>query len=300
MGATKLEQIKSKLIEKSFKLYSLTPEEAALYLRYRLDQLINTKYIITRRELIYLLCETGIGSLRFDPELIYPLLKPEYYEKFSIEDKRMEKLSITESVLQDIASKALKDNYYKKLSPFLQELNIISYNPFIMDGSFQACPIRMLIKNGDWIMPNIDLFTFLNQTYKDKRLPILIAKKIHGILFPFFKSKGIFGINEYRVLVSTSTFAKYLDCNNLIPNEEVLLPIKYNEQLTDYLYEEPYNNFFTSLLPTHYDKYYKSFLKHFSPVASNFEEHIITLKNPLRRNLEIWHTWQKTVIKNLN
>jgi len=63
---------------------------------------------------------------------------------------------------------------------------------------------------------------------KQKRQPILVAKKIHGILFPFFKSVSVLGVNIYSTLVNK----KIIELTNGLKNEATLSD-NYNERIGD-------------------------------------------------------------------
>jgi len=55
-----LKTVINKLSKQS--IFSLTSDEFGLYFEHRLDKLVYDKKILTRNELIYLLCETGPGN----------------------------------------------------------------------------------------------------------------------------------------------------------------------------------------------------------------------------------------------
>ena len=62
-----LQSVKEKLLSKP--LDFLTAGELELYFRYRVDGLLRSKIVLAKRELEYLLGETGPGTVRINPEL---------------------------------------------------------------------------------------------------------------------------------------------------------------------------------------------------------------------------------------
>jgi hypothetical protein len=65
---TTLSSVKQKLSTQP--LSALTAEELKAYFLHRLHKLLRDKCVLVRRELEYLLGETGPGTFRIDPELL--------------------------------------------------------------------------------------------------------------------------------------------------------------------------------------------------------------------------------------
>jgi len=69
--------VKEKLLTQP--LHSLTAEELRVYFSHRADNLLRRKMVLVRRELEYLLGETGPGSFRIDPELVGSLTDERHF-----------------------------------------------------------------------------------------------------------------------------------------------------------------------------------------------------------------------------
>jgi len=66
------ENKKTKIVRKAYSqgIQNLRPDELILYFIYRTENFLPKNTVISRYELDHLLCETGKGTIRFDPELI--------------------------------------------------------------------------------------------------------------------------------------------------------------------------------------------------------------------------------------
>ena len=86
-------------------------------------------------------------------------------------------------------------------------------------------------------MPDRILFDFVSEARPSQCLAVVIAKKIHGILFPLFKSLGIIGTNTYMTFVSGKTCREREKLEHEFgnPKRSDSLPwtITYNERLED-------------------------------------------------------------------
>ena len=185
-------------------------------------------------------------------------------------EKHIEK-NINASETQELLIKIL-DNYLKKSE-------VVSKEPFIIEGELNRVPITCLIKNGGWIFPDIELFLFLKSSQEQKRFPIIIAKKISGILFPVFKGLSIMGLNTYKILLPEKS-REIIEA--VKSDEELLRELKYNNQfqfidkefvneIIDERYEgEPLKNFFEVILKNHIDTYYRNFAQSKIKIADNF------------------------------
>lgn len=97
-----------------------------------------------------------------------------------------------------------------------------------------------MIKNGAWVFPDAELFSFLKSSQEQKRFPIVIAKKISGILFPVFKGLSIMGLNTYKIFLPGKS-KEIIDA--VKSDEELLSELKYNNQF-QFNECEPIQSFF--------------------------------------------------------
>lgn len=184
---------------------SLSGEELRTYFAHRLENLLSEKRALVRNELEYLLCETGPGNLRIDPEFLAFLAKeklfvfPGFDRIPEIKTLLNRKEEIEKYIIENHNSPETRKLFARVLGNYLEKLKVVSTNPFILEAVFDNIPVACLIKNNGWILPNTELFSFLRKYQKEKRFPILIAKKISGILFPVFKGLSILGLNTYKI-----------------------------------------------------------------------------------------------------
>jgi hypothetical protein len=239
---TKLASVKEKLLTQP--LICLTAEELELYFLHRVDNLLRSKMVLVRRELEYLLGETGPGSGRIDPELVGGLTDKRLFTGSLIAHfPRMatsfasKKTKLQDLVVGDLHSAKSVDLMAVLFGHYVESLEIRNTCPLVFGGSIRRVPVHIIVNNGGWIMPDRILFEFVSQARQSRCLAVVIAKKIHGILFPLFKSLGIVGTNTYQTYVSANT---YRNCGKLQqqfrnPNRSGSLPkpITYNEQLED-------------------------------------------------------------------
>ncbi len=268
-------------------IFSLTSDEFDLYFEHRLDKLVYDKKVLTRNELIYLLSETGPGNRRIDPRLVTTLVNQDIlissiYEALpEIKKLKDKKEKVEKYILAHKISKETKELIAKLIKTYLKNVKIASYDPFIIEATFKGVPVACFIRNGDWIFPDQELFSFLQTAQTQKRFPIIIAKKISGILFPVFKGLSILGLNLYKTFLPEE--AEKLIANSVYkPKESFLQELKYNgqfqfltseyvENIQDKYWEgDPLKNFFENVLPKNMQTYFENFSNLKINIADNF------------------------------
>lgn len=291
MPKKSLKKIKEKLL--NHPLSELNGKELVEYYNYRLDNLIMSKKILVQRELEYLLCEVGKGSLRFDPELLSALNNTgiifEERIKSILEETKNKKIKIQDTISNFINSEENSKYFIKLLQNYFNNISILSIQPLIVEADYEKIPVLILIKNGQWVLPGSELLKFIKQAKEQKRQPIVIAKKIHGILFPFFKNVSVLGVNLYSAFVNK----EIIELAGSLKNEATLSD-NYNERLDDleefanniedeYYEENLLKKFFEILIPKHIDDYYQNFLKQKIEI-SDFKNTVKKMKGVKARN----------------
>ncbi|MBU4502199.1 MAG: hypothetical protein L6420_04040 [Elusimicrobia bacterium] len=92
----------------SFGLQFLSGDEFRAYFEYRIKNLLSKKVILVGDELEYLLCETGPGNLRTDPEFLPLITKEKTFTEKTFTDKT--------SPYQELNSLLLKKSLLKNIS----------------------------------------------------------------------------------------------------------------------------------------------------------------------------------------
>jgi hypothetical protein len=82
--------------------------------------------------------------------------------------------------------------------------------------------------NNQWILPDNNLVKDLKYAYQHSSYPIFIAKKIHGIIFPYFKAIGAQGFNIYSGLLTQADFARYNQLNGRLRIYQEVAYVKTN------------------------------------------------------------------------
>ena len=298
-------------------LISLSVEELRLYFDYRLENLIKDKKALTRCELDYLLSETGPGNRRINPQIISEMThdKVFIYSPYSYIPE-FKTLTEHKKVLDDYTATektSTKTNnlIVELLEKYLNDIKIIKNQPLIIEANFSNTPVFCLIKNGDWIFPDTELFTFLKQCQEQKRIPIIIAKKIAGILFPVFKNISILGLNLYKTYLPKE--AEQLIKNaSYKPEGGFLTGFQYNGQFQilnkeyvhgikdEYWNGDQLKNFFENVLPKNIEAYYKNFLDLKIKIADNFVGTVSQFrKNKATKGLIQSYEMQENLIKRL-
>lgn len=315
MKKSPLEQIKAKL--NKYYLAALNPEELQIYFDSRLEKVLRDKKVVTSNELLYLLCETGPGDRRFDPRHLSllshdDLLSTSPYGGIpEIIELGEKKKNIDEYLADNQDSEAVRNPILKVLGSYVKNLKVSSRNPFVVDGTFGKIPISFLIKNGQWVLPNEELFTFLQEAQRGKRLPIVVAKKISGILFPMFKGISVLGLNLYKTYLPKNA-QKLVDAA-IIPAEGFLKELRYSGQFgylakdytegigDEYWTGDPFKNFFEVIMPGHAEGYYQRFLDQKVTIADNFVDTVSQFKkNKATKGLLNTYEMQENLVRELD
>ena len=288
----KLKEIQKKLNKQP--LSSLSKEEIELYFDHRLQSLLLSKKVLVRNELEYLLGETGPGNLRIEPDLFRLLVDKGSFVQSPFESipeiKKLKTLKETaeKHIEKNINTPEIQELLIKILDNYLKKSGVVSKEPFIIEGELNKVPVTCLIKNGEWIFPDAELFQFLKSSQEQKKFPVIIAKKISGILFPVFKGLSILGLNTYKTLLPEKSRE---NINAVKSNEEMLRDLKYNNQFQfidkTFINEgEPIKNFFEVILKDRIDAYYKNFMQLKIKIADNFIDTVSQFrKNKATRGL---------------
>lgn len=272
----KLKEIQKKLNKQS--LSSLSKEEIGLYFEHRLQNLLLSKKVLVRNELEYLLGETGPGNLRIEPDLFRVLMSKgtlmhSPFENIpEIQKLKALKESAEKHIKKIIGAPETRDLLVKIFANYLKKIKTTSEEPFIVEGEFNKIPVSCLIKNGGWVLPDTELFSFLKSSQEQKKFPVVVAKKISGILFPVFKGLSVMGLNTYKIFLPEES-RKVIEA--VKSDEEMLRNLKYNNQFqfinkTSTKNVEPINSFFEEILGSRIDVYYKNFLQLKMRIADNF------------------------------
>lgn len=309
-----LELVKTKL--NKYPISSLNTQELRTYFESRLQKVLRDKKIVTFNELVYLLCETGPGGRRFDPRHIPLLIQDDLLttspygsipEINALGDK---KKKVDEYLVDNQDSETTRSLILRVLGTYLKDLKVVSRDPLVVEAVFSKTPLSLLIKNGQWILPDEELFTFLQEAQNGKRLPIVIAKKISGILFPMFKGVSVLGLNLYKTYLPKS--AQKLVDDALIPTEGFLKELRYSGQFgyltkdyiegikDEYWTGDPIKNFFEAILPSYAESYYQHFLDQKIKIADNFTDTVSQFrKNKATRGLLNSYEIQENLIQEL-
>lgn len=282
---------------------SLTADELNIYFDHRLEKLVQVKKVLTRNELSYLLSETGPGNRRIDPRFISlrlneDVLTSALYETLpEIKKLKEQKMKVEKYLLANTVSEKTRELIIKLLGNYLRSIRTVSDDPFMIEASFGKIPLSCIIRNGDWIFPDSELFSFLKSAQRQKRFPLVIAKKITGILFPVFKGLSILGLNLYRTLLSEE--AEKLILNSVYkPKASFLSELKYNDQFQfltneyieniqdEYWEGDPLKNFFENVLPNNISVYFENYSNLKIDIANNFIDTVSKFrKNKATRGL---------------
>lgn len=282
----KLKEIQKKLNKQP--ISSLLREEVELYFDHRLQNLISSKKVLVRNELEYLLGETGPGNLRIEPDLFRLLaskgsfIQSPFENIPEIKKLKAQKEAAEKHIKENINSPETQNLLTGILGNYIKKTEIASKKPFIIKGELNTVRVACLIKNGEWILPDTELFTFLKSAQEQKRFPVVIAKKISGILFPVFKGLSIMGLNTYKIFLPEKS-REIVDA--VKSDEELLRELKYNNQF-QFNECEPIQNFFEVTLEEHIDAYSRNFVQSKVKIADNFIDTVSQFrKNKATRGL---------------
>ncbi|OGD62037.1 hypothetical protein A2160_00545 [Candidatus Beckwithbacteria bacterium RBG_13_42_9] len=304
MTNSALNKIKTKL--RVVPISSLSAKELKVYFLYRLKNLLLKNKVLVKRELVYLMGETGIGSLRLDPEIVTKLNPKETVTINDFMDSRLinenisiiveEKTRLANDVEKYLDAKLTNRKLISFYQEYIKRIKVLLEKPLVFEGVFQDTPILLISKNGEWVMPNSDLISIIKNSYLSNRVPIFIAKKIHGILFPLFKDISTIGANTYTTFLPQKIVKKIGNFNMKYP-EMGLNKIKYNENVSSITTLLGYNSeditspiisFFKLHLPKIVKLYHHNFISQ-NHNFSNINEAVSKMKNrKAKKGLWLW------------
>jgi hypothetical protein len=310
MRKNPLRDIRKKL--ENYHISSLSATELQVYFEHRLETIVRKKYVLTFKELTYLLSETGPGDRRFDPRTLPLLTKAKTFVNSrcaglkEMEELMRKKIDVDEHIEGIKDSDTTRIMLVRLLSNYIDDVVIVSEKPFIITGTFNEVPLSLFIKNGDWVLPNKELFTFLKQTKENKRFPVIIAKKISGILFPVFRGISILGLNLYKIYLPEQS-REIIRAANL-HHEIIKKELKYNDQFefissNTQMNENgdgPIKNFFEVILTNNLVNYYEEFLQSKITLKDTLPEIVLQFrKNKATKNLLNSFHFQESALKEL-
>lgn len=290
-----LKQVKEKLDKQP--LSSLSIDEMAIYFEYRLENLISKAKVITETELYYLFSETGPGNLRIDPRIIKKLtdkklfINPSYQNIPGVKQIKDKKIKVNDYLIKNRNSEETLSLVVKIFKRHLNKVKLISNHPFVIEAEFNNIPIIILFKNGEWIFPDSELFLFIQKAQKENVFPIVIAKKIPGILFPVFKGLSILGLSLYKTYLPEEIKGLVDEINE---SKEDFYKIKYNDQfqfLDEKVTEQDLNNdqlinFLKNTLPKNIETYYSNFTNVKIKVSDNLVDTVAQFrKNKVTKSI---------------
>ena len=302
-----LKQVKEKLDKQP--LSSLSIDEMAIYFEYRLGNLISKAKVITETELYYLFSETGPGNLRIDPRIIKKLTDEKLFIDSrcqhipGIKQAKNKKIKVNDYVIKNRNSEKTINLIVKIFKRYLDKVKLISSHPFVMQAEFNDIPITILFKNGEWIFPDSELFLFIQRAQKENRFPIVIAKKIPGILFPVFKGLSMLGFSLYKTYLPEEIKGLVDDINE--PKED-FYKLKYNDQFQfldekvagKNLNSDQLINFLENTLPNNMATYYDNFIKMKIKVSDNLVDIVSQFrKNKVTKAIIESHKRQEELLK---
>lgn len=272
---------------------SLSGIELRTYFNYRVKKVLATKLLLVRNEVEYLLAETGPGKLRLSPELLQLLPTEDIFVSNKFKDSPERQL--LQKHKQDAESYVIKHRNSPEtqaliigaLSNYLEGVKLVSTSPLIVNGTYSKISVSCLIKNGEWILPGPELFSFLKNCQTQKIFPLLIAKKISGILFPVFKNLSVLGMNSYKIYLPEGI--KPLLEKVKIEDDELNL-IKYCNQFSiihpdpaqdtypENSKKDPFKLFFETILKNHIFKYQNDFFQSKFIIMNNFLDTVSQFK----------------------
>ena len=295
-------------------IHTLSADEFRAYFEHRIKNLLTKKVALVENELEYLLCETGPGNLRTDPEFLPLITKKKafvhkdslYTDTGSLLNK---KIKAENYIKENINSPQAQQLIFNLISGQIGQAKITSIKPFVIFGYFEGIPVSCLIENGKWLFPDTELFGFLQNCQSQKTFPILISKKISGILFPVFKNISVLGLNTYKILLpkagerlieevkdKTDEFPEVKYCNqfHFFAEPGTTEPSEISQG------DNPIRTFFETALKNNILKYNTAFLQSKVTIANNFEDTVSQFKrNNPNKNLLKSFTLRQSLIQAL-
>lgn len=227
-------RIKKQLREPGKSMLDLRADKVQKYLEYRLEQLVSRRIVLFPKEQVYLLGETGPSPLRFDPEVLElligdkPIIGEQHHSERQIREITELKKEVAEHLEASLRKDELRETIKIKLENYLGGLEIINKRPLTFKGVLDGRPVMIFFYNDGWIMPNNDLVKDLKYAHRHDCYPVFIAKKIHGLIFPYFKAIGAQGFNLYSALITPNDMTQYYKLNARLKVYEEVSYVKTN------------------------------------------------------------------------
>jgi hypothetical protein len=218
--AKEIKEIKKTLKGSPRGILDLRAEKVRKYLEYRLGQLVRRRIVLLPDETKYLLAETGPSPLRFDPAALDLLLdkeaiaSPSHYSQRQIDGIHKIKEQANEIITTGLNKEELRGLIKKHLESKLGDLEVISSKPLVFKGMLDGRSVVVFVYNNEWILPDNRLIKDLKLAYELNSHPVFLAKKIHGMIFPYFKAIGAQGFNMYSALLMQEDIAAYNRINS--------------------------------------------------------------------------------------
>lgn len=232
--AKEIKEIKKALKESHRGVLDLRADKARKYLEYRLEQLVRRRIALLADETRYLLTETGPSPLRFDPEALELLINEEaiasasHYSERQIDGIIKIKEQAREIITTGLVKKELREQFKEYLESKFGDLEIVSTKPLAFKGVLDGRPIVIFVYNNEWLLPDNNLVKDLKVAYELNSYPIFLAKKIHGMIFPYFKAIGAQGFNMYSALLLQEDVAAYGKINSQLKIYQDAVYVKTN------------------------------------------------------------------------
>lgn len=232
-----IKRIKTQLREPGKSMLDLRADKVQKYLDYRLEHLVSRRIVLFPKEQRYLLGETGPSPLRFDPEVLEllvsdkPIIGEQYHSERQIKEITALKSEVAEHLEASLSKDELRETIKVNLENYLGDLEIINKSPLTFKGVLDGRSVMIFFYNDGWIMPNNDLVKDLKYAHQQDCYPVFIAKKIHGVIFPYFKAIGAQGFNLYSALITPADMAQY---NKLNARLKVYDEVSYVKTNTSY------------------------------------------------------------------
>ena len=229
-----IKRIKNQLREPGKSMLDLRGDKVCKYLDYRLEHLVSRRIVLLSEEQRYLLSETGPSPLRFDPEVLgllinnVPIIGEQHHSERQIKEIMALKEEVAESLAASLSKEKLWATIKANLESHLGDLEIINEDPLIFKGVLDGRSVMIFFYNNGWVLPNNDLIKDLKYAHQRDCYPVFIAKKIHGVIFPYFKAIGVQGFNLYSALITPEDMAQYNKLNAKLKVYEEVSYVKTN------------------------------------------------------------------------
>jgi hypothetical protein len=213
------------------------------------------------------------------------------------EDITRNKKGIEKRIKISLASKEVNDSFVDLLGYHFKGVHIIDNKaPYpILHARYKKIPVSIMFCNGRWLYPDNKMIDLLNTSKQESRLPIFIAKKVHGLLYPFFKDISVLGTNIYSSLVSESIIEQIQEFNAQWEKSTLGPDLQYNEKVESVAYyqeiqdteeyeEAMLGKFLSNVIPDVIEHYYSKFKNSKIRFSGTFEDVVRQITNRRLKN----------------